>query len=72
MYDTMTGVKVVEVAGYVLVPAAGAILADWGAEVLKVEHPVTHRRWSQVQVLVGGPAPWANPAPCGCDIAPWG
>jgi crotonobetainyl-CoA:carnitine CoA-transferase CaiB-like acyl-CoA transferase len=41
VYDTMKGVKVVEVAGYVLVPAAGAVLADWGADVLKVEHPRT-------------------------------
>ena len=33
------GVRVLEVASYVFVPAAGAILADWGADVLKVEHP---------------------------------
>jgi crotonobetainyl-CoA:carnitine CoA-transferase CaiB-like acyl-CoA transferase len=36
----LTGVKVLEVAGYFFVPAAGAVLADWGAEVIKVEHPV--------------------------------
>lgn len=33
------GVRVVELAQWVFVPAAGALLADWGAEVLKVEHP---------------------------------
>jgi crotonobetainyl-CoA:carnitine CoA-transferase CaiB-like acyl-CoA transferase len=35
----LDGVRVLEVASYVFVPAAGAILADWGADVLKVEHP---------------------------------
>src|SRR5205809_278356 len=37
----MDGVKVLEVAMYGFVPAAGAVLADWGADVLKVEHAVT-------------------------------
>lgn len=34
----MAGVCVLEVAQYTFVPAAGAVLADWGAEVVKVEH----------------------------------
>jgi crotonobetainyl-CoA:carnitine CoA-transferase CaiB-like acyl-CoA transferase len=34
----MTGVKVVEVAQFTFTPSAGAVLADWGAEVVKVEH----------------------------------
>ncbi|MFC3775925.1 CaiB/BaiF CoA transferase family protein [Mycolicibacterium holsaticum] len=33
------GVRVVELASYLFVPAAGAILADWGADVVKIEHP---------------------------------
>jgi crotonobetainyl-CoA:carnitine CoA-transferase CaiB-like acyl-CoA transferase len=37
----MSGVRVVEVAQFTYVPAAGAVLADWGAEVIKVEHAVT-------------------------------
>ena len=37
----MEGVRVVEVAQFTYVPAAGAVLADWGAEVVKVEHAVT-------------------------------
>lgn len=37
----MEGVRVVEVAQYTYVPAAGAVLADWGADVIKVEHAVT-------------------------------
>jgi len=36
----MEGVRVLEVAQYTFTPAAGAILADWGADVIKVEHPV--------------------------------
>jgi crotonobetainyl-CoA:carnitine CoA-transferase CaiB-like acyl-CoA transferase len=31
------GVRVVEVASWTFVPAAGAVLADWGADVIKVE-----------------------------------
>lgn len=40
MAQVMKGVRVLEVAQFVFVPAAGAILADWGADVIKVEHPV--------------------------------
>ena len=36
----LDGVRVLEVAQFWFVPAAGAILADWGAEVWKIEHPV--------------------------------
>jgi crotonobetainyl-CoA:carnitine CoA-transferase CaiB-like acyl-CoA transferase len=39
MYDLMHGVKVVEVSSYVFIPSAGSILADWGADVVKVEVP---------------------------------
>jgi crotonobetainyl-CoA:carnitine CoA-transferase CaiB-like acyl-CoA transferase len=38
MLQPMRGVRVLEVAQFTFVPAAGAILADWGAEVTKVEH----------------------------------
>jgi crotonobetainyl-CoA:carnitine CoA-transferase CaiB-like acyl-CoA transferase len=34
----MEGVRVLEVAQFTFVPAAGAVLADWGADVIKVEH----------------------------------
>src|SRR5215207_2285978 len=37
----MQGVRVLEVAQFTFVPAAGAVLADWGADVIKVEHAVT-------------------------------
>jgi len=38
--DILSGVKVLEVAAWTFVPAAGAVLAEWGADVIKVEHPV--------------------------------
>src|SRR5262245_2249207 len=38
--QVMQGVRVLEVAQFTFVPAAGAILADWGADVVKIEHPV--------------------------------
>jgi crotonobetainyl-CoA:carnitine CoA-transferase CaiB-like acyl-CoA transferase len=37
----MTGVKMIEVAQFTFTPAAGAVLAEWGADVIKVEHAVT-------------------------------
>src|SRR6516165_11594823 len=37
----MSGVRVLEVAAWTYVPSAGAVLAEWGADVLKVEHPET-------------------------------
>jgi len=33
----LEGVRVIEIAHFVAVPAAGALLADLGAEVIKVE-----------------------------------
>jgi crotonobetainyl-CoA:carnitine CoA-transferase CaiB-like acyl-CoA transferase len=40
MTQVMKGVRVLEVAQFTFVPAAGAILADWGADVIKIEHPL--------------------------------
>jgi crotonobetainyl-CoA:carnitine CoA-transferase CaiB-like acyl-CoA transferase len=39
MTKPMTGVRVLEVAGWTFVPSAGAVLADLGADVIKVEPP---------------------------------
>jgi crotonobetainyl-CoA:carnitine CoA-transferase CaiB-like acyl-CoA transferase len=35
----MDGIRVVEVASWTYVPVAGAVLAEWGADVIKIEHP---------------------------------
>lgn len=37
----LSGVKVLEVASHVFVPASGAVLSEWGADVIKIEHPET-------------------------------
>ncbi|WP_106398753.1 CaiB/BaiF CoA transferase family protein [Actinocorallia populi] len=36
----LEGIRVLEVAMYGFVPSAGGVLADWGADVVKVEHAV--------------------------------
>jgi crotonobetainyl-CoA:carnitine CoA-transferase CaiB-like acyl-CoA transferase len=38
-YDLLAGVRVVEVSLYAFAPAAAAVLADWGADVVKVVPP---------------------------------
>ncbi len=37
--EAFDGVRVVELAQWVFVPVAGALLADWGADVVRVERP---------------------------------
>lgn len=57
MQDVMRGVRVLEVASWTFVPAAGAVLADWGADVLKIEHPESgdpQRGLSTLGVIPGG------------------
>jgi crotonobetainyl-CoA:carnitine CoA-transferase CaiB-like acyl-CoA transferase len=36
--DVLGGVRVLEVAEHTFVPAASALLSDWGAEIIKIEH----------------------------------
>ncbi len=38
MPAVMQGVRILEIAENLFVPAAAALLADWGAEVIKIEH----------------------------------
>ncbi|MBL7499147.1 CoA transferase [Frankia sp. CNm7] len=39
MDPLLQGVKVIELGEFVFIPSAAAVLADWGADVIKVEHP---------------------------------
>ena len=39
MSDVLPGVRVLEVADWGFVPSAATVLGDWGAEVVKIEHP---------------------------------
>jgi crotonobetainyl-CoA:carnitine CoA-transferase CaiB-like acyl-CoA transferase len=41
MAEPLAGIRVLEVASHVFVPVAGAVLTEWGAEVVKIEHPET-------------------------------
>ncbi|WP_018636512.1 CaiB/BaiF CoA transferase family protein [Parafrankia elaeagni] len=38
MTAVMQGVRILEVAEHTFVPAASALLSDWGADVIKIEH----------------------------------
>jgi crotonobetainyl-CoA:carnitine CoA-transferase CaiB-like acyl-CoA transferase len=58
MTQVMKGVRVLEVAQFTFVPAAGAILADWGADVIKIEHPLrgdTQRGFINVAGVAANP-----------------
>ena len=55
----MTGVKVVEMGVWVAGPAAAGVLADWGADVVKVEPP-TGDPARQFAQMLGGDMP-TNP-----------
>ena len=37
----LSGIRVLEVASHVFVPIGGGVLHEWGAEVVKIEHPET-------------------------------
>jgi len=52
----MAGVKVVEVAQFTFTPSAGAVLADWGADVIKIEHPVAGDAQRGLKLGTGAPA----------------
>ncbi len=39
MTKPLEGIKIVEIATWAYVPSAGAVLADWGAELVKIEPP---------------------------------
>lgn len=41
MSGPLEGIRVIEVASWMFIPSGGSILVDWGADVLKIEHPET-------------------------------
>jgi crotonobetainyl-CoA:carnitine CoA-transferase CaiB-like acyl-CoA transferase len=59
----MDGVRVLEVAQFTFVPAAGAVLADWGADVIKVEHAETGDAQRGLSALMGMPVGTGSFAP---------
>jgi len=56
VFQPMQGVKVVEVAQFTFTPSSGAVLADWGADVIKVEHAVTGDAQRGLTIGTGGAA----------------
>src|SRR5690348_17005373 len=61
MAGPLDGVRVVEVANWTFVPAAGAILSDLGADVIKVEPPTGDPQRALQNLLnfgVDGPNPF--------------
>ncbi|MDH4170273.1 MAG: CoA transferase [Acidimicrobiia bacterium] len=58
MAGPLEGIRVIEVASWMFIPSGGSVLVDWGAEVLKVEHPETgdpQRGLITSGLLPGGP-----------------
>lgn len=56
----LLGIRVLELASYAMVPYAAAILGDWGAEIIKIEHP---ERGDAMRSLTA----WNIPAKEGCS-----
>jgi crotonobetainyl-CoA:carnitine CoA-transferase CaiB-like acyl-CoA transferase len=52
----MRGVRILEVAQFTFTPSAGAVLADWGADVIKVEHAETGDAQRSLRIGTGGAA----------------
>ena len=63
MIRPMEGVRILEVAQFTFVPAAGAVLADWGADVIKVEHAETGDAQRGLSALMGMPVSSGSFAP---------
>ena len=60
MTGPLAGIKVLEVSNWVAGPSACAILAELGAEVVKVEPPETGDPMRSVDVTSEGPVPFAG------------
>src|SRR5437764_7232854 len=61
MSQPFSGVRVLEVAAWTFVPAAGGALADLGADVIKVEPPTGDPQRGLMNLLGRPGAPAANP-----------
>lgn len=57
MSKPLDGVRILEVAQAAFVPSAGQILVDWGAQVVKIEHPEQGDMARGIKVLGVDPHP---------------
>ena len=57
MESPLENIKVIEWATMAAAPMAGRLLADWGAEVIHVEHPVSGDPWREWITFAGNELP---------------
>jgi crotonobetainyl-CoA:carnitine CoA-transferase CaiB-like acyl-CoA transferase len=57
----LEGIRVVEMGVWVAGPSAGGLLADWGADVVKVESPSGDPMRRMLQVIIGHGEPQSPP-----------
>ena len=57
MESPLENIKVIELATMAAAPMAGRLLADWGAEVIHVEHPVSGDPWREWITVAGNELP---------------
>ena len=60
MAGALEGIKVLEISNWVAAPSACAILAEFGAEVVKVEHPVTGDPVRSINISSEGVVPYTG------------
>ena len=60
MPGLLDGIKVLEVANWVAAPSACAMLADMGADVVKVEHPETGDPVRNIAITTRGIIPYQS------------
>jgi crotonobetainyl-CoA:carnitine CoA-transferase CaiB-like acyl-CoA transferase len=53
----LDGIKVIDMGHFVAVPSAAAVLADWGADVIKIE-PTSGEPQRGVMALAASPVNW--------------
>jgi crotonobetainyl-CoA:carnitine CoA-transferase CaiB-like acyl-CoA transferase len=61
MTGPMEGIKVIEMGVWVAGPAAGLVLADWGADVIKIEPPGLGDPARSFSKMLGGDLPFNPP-----------
>jgi crotonobetainyl-CoA:carnitine CoA-transferase CaiB-like acyl-CoA transferase len=61
MAGPLEGIKVVEIGVWIAGPAAGLVLADWGADVIKIEPPGLGDPGRLFQKMIGGDLPFNPP-----------
>jgi crotonobetainyl-CoA:carnitine CoA-transferase CaiB-like acyl-CoA transferase len=57
----LEGIRVIELGVWVAGPSAGGLLADWGADVIKVEAPAGDPMRQMLQVIIGHGEPQSPP-----------